>query len=117
MVFITPTELVDIPEDSPMDAGEVEILRAAEARMASAYREHLKAEIRQGLLLDDLKHHPRLLWQRDEMFRTKNGGWKKKRDWHQFVVQNNLAESGKEADRLIQLWRDHQMHLAAAEVS
>ena len=110
----TPTELVDIPLDSPMTAAEVERRKAAEARLKVAFHEQLKAEIRLGEHLDELKHHPRMLWQRDEMFRTKAGGWKKRRDWNQFVVANGLAESGKDADRMIQLWRDHQMHVSLA---
>ena len=109
------TELVDIPLDSPMSIGEAEHLGKLEAGLERAFQEQLKAEIRLGEQLDGLKNHPRKLWQRDEMFRTKAGGWKKRRDWNQFVVANNLAESGKDADRLIQLWRDHQMHLSVAE--
>ena len=99
----------------PMSIGEAESLGELEAGLELAFQEKFKAEIKLGKELDWLKHHPKLLWQRDDMFRTKKGDWKKKRDWHQYVVQRQLAESGKEADRLIQLWLDHQMHLAAAE--
>ena len=111
----SPTQIVDVPLDSPMSIGEAERLGELEAGLELAFQEQFKAEIRHGETLDELKHHPRMLWQRDEMFRTKAGGWKKRRDWGQYVVARGLAESGKEADRLIQLWRDHQMHLSVAE--
>ena len=108
-------ELVDVPLDSPMSDAEMERLKRCEERITKAFREQLKSEIELGQILDELKHHPRMLWQRDQMFRTKAGGWKKRRDWHQFVVAHDLAESGKEADRLIRLWRDHCMHLGLVE--
>ena len=108
-------ELVDVPLDSPMTAFELAQLDEVEARAELAFLQQLKAEVEQGRRLDELKHHPRLLWQRDQMFRTKAGGWKKRRNWHQFVVAHELADSGAEADRLIRLWRDHRMHLGLAE--
>ena len=108
-------ELVDVPLDSPMTAFELAQLDEVEARAELAFLQQLKAEVVQGRRLDELKHHPRLLWQRDQMFRTKAGGWKKRRNWHQFVVAHELAESGAEADRLIRLWRDHRMHLGLVE--
>ena len=108
-------ELVDVPLDSPMTDIELAQLDAVEARAELAFMRLLKAEIEQGERLNELKHHPRMLWQRYQMFRTKAGGWKKRRNWHQFVVAHELAESGVEADRLIQLWRDHRMHLGLAE--
>ena len=108
-------ELVDVPLDSPMTAFELAQLDEVEARAELAFLKQLKAEVEQGRRLDELKHHPRLLWQRDQMFRTKAGGWKKRRNWHQFVVAHELAESGAEADRLIRLWRDHRMHLGLVE--
>ena len=108
-------ELVDVPLDSPMSDAEMERLKRCEEGMKNAFRELFKSEIEHGQILDELKHHPRMLWQRDQMFLTKAGGWKKRRDWHQFVVAHDLAESGEEADRLIQLWRDHCMHLGLVE--
>ena len=109
-------ELVDVPLDSPMTAAELAQLDSVHARTELAFLEQLKAEVELGQRLFELKHHPRMLWQRDEMFSTKAGGWKKRRSWHQFVVAHDLAWSGAEADRLIRLWQDHRMHLGLAEV-
>jgi len=111
----TVAELVDVPIDSPMSDYEMERLKRCEEGMKKAFREELKAEIKHGEILDELKHHPRMLWQRSDMFRTRAGGWKKYRKWHDFVLAKNLAESGQVADRLIQLWRDHCMHVDIAE--
>ena len=102
----TVGELVDVPIDSPMSAMELERLDALESRAEFAFRQQFKAELELGKHFDELKHYPRMLWQRSDVFRTKAGGWKKSRKWHDYVVANGLAESGKEADRLIQLWRD-----------
>ena len=112
---MTVTELVDVPLDSPMSEKELARLADLERQLADAFREQLKAEIEHGRTLAEHKDHPRKLWQRDAMFRTKAGGWKKRRDWHQYVVAHGLADSGKEADRLIQLWRDHQLHTSLAK--
>jgi hypothetical protein len=110
----TVGELVDVTIDSPMSAMELERLERCEERGMNAARSLLKIEIEKGEFLHDLKNHPNLLWQRSDVFRTKTGGWKKSRKWHDFVVAKDLAESGQDADRMIQLWRDHRMHLDIA---
>ena len=95
--------------ESPMSQAEIDRLATLEAEMTAAFKAQLQAELEQGEALAELKGHPRLLWQRDPMFQTKSGGWKKTRSWDSFVKQQGLAESGKEADRLIDQWRRHQL--------
>ena len=86
---------------------EAELQRKAEIEQISkqASTDLARLELQRGEALAHLRDHPQQLWQRDEMFRTKRGGWKKNRSWHSYVVAHNLAESGKEADQLIENWR------------
>jgi hypothetical protein len=89
---------------SPMTSRELERLAQLQAEMRLQAVAAYKAELQQGEALAELKSDPRLLWQRDEIFQTKRGGWKKTRSWHAFVTHHQLAESGKDADRLIDQW-------------
>ena len=97
---------------SPMSQTELDRLAALELEMTESHKCKLKAELDQGEVLAELKDHPKLLWQRSDMFRTKTGGWKKRRSWDAYVVANNLAESGKDADRLIAQWKQREMFRA-----
>ena len=97
---------------SPMSQAELDRLAALEAQLAASCKAQLKAELVLGEELARLKDHPKLLWQRSDMFRTKTGGWKKRRNWDAYVVANNLAESGKDADRLIAQWKQREMFRA-----
>ena len=90
---------------SPMSTEELGALSAIGRQMRQASIERRRFEMEQGKALAHLRDHPQQLWQRDEMFRTKRGGWKKNRSWHSYVVAHSLAESGKEADQLIENWR------------
>ena len=94
---------------SPMSQAELDSLEILEAQMVAASKSQLKAELDIGKALAELKDHPKHLWQRDNMFRTKTGRWKKKRDWGAFVLANGLAESVAEADRLIAQWKQFKM--------
>ena len=107
-----PPEQQQAVLDSPMSQDELDRLDALEAKMKTSFIEQLKAELEAGEALAKLKDHPRRLWQRDPMFRTKSGGWRKRRSWDQYVAAHNLAESGKEADRLIDQWRQREMFRA-----
>jgi hypothetical protein len=100
---------LDVFIESPMSQAELDRLAQLEAEMVAAHREQLKAELEQGKHFHRLKTHPRLLWQRDEIFKNKRGDWKKTRKWDTFVKHYSLAESGKEADRLIAQWLHHQL--------
>ena len=95
-----------------MSQAELDRLAALEAELTESHKRQLKAELIQGEALAGLKDHPKLLWQRSAMFRTKTGGWKKRRSWDAFVVAHDLAESGKEADRLIAQWKQREMFRA-----
>lgn len=112
-------EFVSLPAEqqatfmaSPMSKAELDRLVALQDQGAVSFKEQLKAELETGQALAELKVHPNLLWQRSNMFRTKSGGWKKRRSWFAYVVKNNLAESGEEADRLIAQWKMHEMFCA-----
>ena len=107
-----PPEQQEAVMASPMSQDELNRLAALEEEMKAAYLKQLRAELNQGKALAVLKDHPRLLWQRDPMFRTKSGGWHKRRSWDRYVVSHNLAESGKEADRLIAQWKQREMFRA-----
>lgn len=100
--------------DSPMSELELRRLAALEADLRDACLEQYRAELQQGQALQELRDHPRLLWQRDAMFKTKAGGWVKTRSWDRFVKHHELAESGRDADRLISQWLLHERTLAAA---
>ena len=104
-----PPEQQEAVFASPMSQDELQRLDALEAQMKESFAKQLRAELNQGEALAELKDHPRMLWQRDPMFRTKSGGWKKRRSWDRYVQAHNLAESGKEADRLIAQWRQREM--------
>jgi len=107
-----PSEQQEAVLASPMSQDELNRLAAVEAKSTNAFVKQLKAELEKGEALAEIKEHPGMLWQRDPMFRTKSGGWKKRRSWNQYVVANNLADSGKEADRLIHLWKQREMFRA-----
>lgn len=107
-----PPEQQEAALASPMSQQELNRLAALEEEMKAACLKQLRAELNQGEALAELKDHPRLLWQRDPMFRTKSGGWHKRRSWDRYVVNHNLAESGKEADRLIAQWKQREVFRA-----
>lgn len=107
-----PPEQQEAVLASPMSQDELNRLAALEAEMKESFVKQLKAELDAGEALAHLKDHPRMLWQRDPMFRTKSGGWHKRRSWDRYVVAHNLAESGKDADRLIDQWRQREMFRA-----
>ena len=107
-----PPEQQEAVLASPMSQSELDRLAVLEAELAESFRKQLKAELVQGEALAELKDHPRMLWQRSDMFRTKSGGWKKRRSWDAFVVANDLAESGADADRLIAQWKQREMFRA-----
>ena len=104
-----PPEQQEAVLASPMSQDELDRLAEIEEEMTAAFKEQLKAELEHGQALSELKDNPKLLWQRSDMFRTKSGGWKKRRSWYAYVVANNLAESGKEADRLIAQWKRQEI--------
>lgn len=107
-----PPEQQEAVMASPMSQDELQRLAALEAEMKTSHAKQLRAELNQGEALAELKDHPRMLWQRDPIFRTKSGGWHKGRSWDRYVVRHNLAESGKEADRLIAQWKQREMFRA-----
>lgn len=89
----------------PMEWAETCQLDRLEGRLVAATAAEQRAELKQGRLLAELKTDPRQLWQRCSLFRRRDGkGWKKARNWHDYIVSRRLAESGREADRLIALW-------------
>jgi hypothetical protein len=110
---LTEGQLTDLLA-SPMSELELRRLASLEAELRDACLEQYRAELQQGQALLELRDHPRLLWQRDPMFKTKAGGWVKTRSWDRFVRHHELAESGTDADRLIAQWQLHERTLAAA---
>ena len=94
---------------SPMSQAELDRLAICEAELVASFKHQLKAELEIGKALAELKDHPKLLWQRSDMFKTKTGRWKKRRDWGAYVLANGLAESVAEADRLIAQWKQFNM--------
>ena len=102
-------------ESSPMSEHELAQLDRLERGLHDASLGQYAAELQQGKSLLELKHHPRCLWQRDEMFRTKTGGWQRRRSWDAFVKAYELADSGADADRLIAQWLLHERTLGAAQ--
>ena len=104
-----PPEQQDSFLASPMSQAELDRLEILEAQLAASHKAQLKAELVIGEALAELKDHPKHLWQRDDIFRTKTGRWKKRRDWGAYVLANGLAESVAEADRLIAQWKQFKM--------
>ena len=96
--------------DSPMSPEEIRQKIEIERQCQEASQKAFEAELQIGQLISEIRN--RNCWQKDDVFRTKSGGWKKSRSWNTFVIHNQLAESGKDADRLIKLWTDHQKHAA-----
>ena len=94
---------------SPMSQAELDRLAICEAQLVASHKAQLKAELVIGEALAELKNHPKLLWQRSDIFRTKTGRWKKRRNWGTYVLANGLAESVAEADRLIAQWKQFKM--------
>ena len=107
-----PSEQQEAFLASPMSSDELDRLAILQEQMTASHKEQLKAELEQGQALSELKDHPKLLWQRSDMFRNKSGGWKKRRSWDAYVVANNLAESGPEANRLIAQWKQRELFRA-----
>ena len=99
---------------SPMSEQEIQRLEKLEEQLKAAFLQEYAAELEHGKALLELRDHPRLLWQRDAMFKTKAGKWKKSRSWNAFIKEHGLAESGSDANRLISQWLLHERTLDAA---
>ena len=116
---MTSTDFDSLPPEqqeaflaSPMSQRELDGLAILERQLVASFKVQLKAELEVGKALAELKDHPKLLWQRSDMFKTKTGRWKKRRDWGAYVLANGLAESVAEADRLIAQWKQREMFRA-----
>ena len=99
-------EQLEAVMELPLTDKELALRNALEAQHLEADKIIHETRLEQGKILFKLKTG--MLWQRDEIFKTKSGAWKKKRSWNIYIKTKFPSfGSAKAADQLIAQWQQH----------